>query len=128
MFFPLLCCRKIKLCDFQYKLISFHFKHRLISRETHCCHDNTTVEECLLKVGLKSIGDFSFSAEIIVNCQSRLYRKFQQHGRGFDFPHELHCSNTMYWNMKDILISTEDVILSSIKCIFFKNLPENLEP
>ena len=73
-----LCCaktvnlRKLKLCDVYYKLISLHFKHRLISWDTHCCHGNTIVAEFLSNFRLKSLGNCSFSAKIIVNCQSQL--------------------------------------------------------
>ena len=34
----------------------------------------------------------------------------------------------MYWNIKDVFISTEGIILSNIKCILFKKLFKNLEP
>ena len=65
--FPLSCAktvngRKLKLCDLWYKLVSFQFKHKLVSWDTHCCHGSTTVEECLLNFGLKSVGNCSFSA------------------------------------------------------------------
>ena len=34
----------------------------------------------------------------------------------------------MYWNIKDVVISTKDIISLRIKCLTFKNLLKNLEP
>ena len=46
-----LCCaetvssRKLKLCDFYYILISFHFEYKPVLWDIHCCHGSTIVEE-----------------------------------------------------------------------------------
>ena len=52
--------RKLKLCDFQYILISFHSEYNLIPLGIHCCHGNTIVEECLVHFWLKSIENCTF--------------------------------------------------------------------
>ena len=49
-----LCCaetvesRKLKLSDFYYILIGFHFEYKPVPWDIHCCHGNVIVEECLV--------------------------------------------------------------------------------
>ena len=49
-----LCCvetvssRKLKLSGFYYILIGFNSEDKPVQWDTHCCHGNAIVEECLL--------------------------------------------------------------------------------
>ena len=39
--------RKLKLCDFYYILISYHFEYKLVPWDIHCCNGHAIVEEWL---------------------------------------------------------------------------------
>ena len=56
---------KLKICDFHYILITFHFKYKPVTWDIHYFQDNAIVGECLVQFWLKSVENCNLFARII---------------------------------------------------------------
>ena len=68
-----LCCaetlssRKLKFSNFYHVLTGFHFEHKPVLWDIHCCHGNAIVEECLELFWLKLVENWKFLLKMFSN-------------------------------------------------------------